>query len=144
MLSEPLIKRNNHLSFRRKFMNLLKVSAVLAATSLLPLVLSTNANAQPANAAAGVAVVDLPDLADDDRSDGLGVAAAAAFAEESAIVAGQVAFYDDADFDIGFGSGGLDDSVVIEAYAFGTDDRSTYEVETINWSSTSDPGLFED
>lgn len=125
-------------------MNLLKVSAVLAATSLLPLVLSTNANAQPANAAAGVAVVDLPDLADDDRSDGLGVAAAAAFAEESAIVAGQVAFYDDADFDIGFGSGGLDDSVVIEAYAFGTDDWSTYEVETINWSVTSDPGLFED
>jgi hypothetical protein len=142
MLSEPLIKRNNHLSFRRKFMNLLKVSAVLAATSLLPLVLSTNANAQPANAAAGVAVVNLP--VDSDRSDGLGVAAAAAFAEESAIVAGQVAFYDDADFDIGFGSGGLDDSVVIEAYAFGTDDWSTYEVETINWSVTSDPGLFED
>lgn len=122
-------------------MNLLKVSAVLAATSLLPLVLSTNANAQPANAAAGVAVVELP--VDSDRSDGLGVAAAAAFAEESAIVAGQVAFYDDASFPIG-SADDLDDSVVIEAYAFGTDDWSTYEVETINWSVAADPGLFEE
>jgi hypothetical protein len=122
-------------------MNLLKLSAVLAATSVLPLVLSSNVNAQTVeNAAAGVAVVDLPE--DDDRSYGLGVAAAAAFGQETAIVAGQVAFYDDASFDVG-PADELDDSVIIEAYAFGTDDWDTYEVETINWSDNSDPELFE-